>query len=230
MVAIVKFLKPSVLVFSIPKVSRGGFFVGVLVSILILQSLPPAPAFSRNLGRATYWQSYETSYFATLRSYEKLLRIAFDDGKTPIVILGDSTIRGTGAIGNQVWTRRVQNQLEKELENVSVINLAQNAGDLMGPFLYHYLAKRYPKAYFIVQWHFPSEVGLRHPFHYWITSEIMIRDGKDNPAVKHALEIVPIKYSSAADYLRKGPSEEQLSIFMAFLNSSTNYLDLGNWF
>jgi hypothetical protein len=180
--------------------------------------LPPAPAFSPQLGRATYWQSYETSYFATVRTYEELLRSTLAAGNIPIVVFGDSTLRGTGAVGADVWTRLLEQRLQAAEPRIRVLNYAQNAGDLMGPFLFHHLQKKFPDVFFINQWHFSSEVGIRHPFHYWLTSEIALRDGDANPAVKRSFQTVPVK-----------SPEERYAFVLAGANLALNYLDVGNW-
>lgn len=194
------------------------FLAGIFAAVFMLRSLPPAPIYSPQLGRATYWQSYETDYFASLRAYEEPIRKALADGYIPIVVFGDSTIRGSGATKEDLWTRVLEKRLQQENSRVLVLNYAQNAGDLMGPFLYHYLQQRYPEARYIVQWHFSSIVGVRHQFHYWLTSEIALRDGDHNPAVKQSFETVPVT-----------KTEERYAFVMAALNIATNYLDVGNW-
>lgn len=205
-------------------------FLGFLAGLLLIQFVPPAPAFSPSLGRASYWQSYETSYFASLRSYEDIVSKSLNAGQVPLIIFGDSTIRGTGANGTEVWTKVLQAKLQKINPRIKVINFAQNAGDLMGPFLYHHLQKKFPQAYYVVQWHFASEVGVRHPFHYWLTSEIALRDKGANPAVERSFSVVPIWQNEFSYYLSNGFSTEQFSFLMASLNIATNYLDIGNWF
>lgn len=204
--------------------------LGFLTGLLLIQFVPPAPPFSPELGRASYWQSYETSYFATLRSYENIVAKSLDANEIPLIIFGDSTIRGTGANGPEVWTRILQSKVQQVEPRIRVINFAQNAGDLMGPFLYHHLQKKFPSAYYIVQWHFPSEVGVRHPFHYWLTSEIALRDGGKNPAVNRSFNAVPIWKEKLSSNLNFSPSTEQFAFVMAGLNYATNYLDVGNWF
>ena len=204
--------------------------LGFLTGLLLIQFVPPAPPFSPELGRASYWQSYETSYFATLRSYEDIVAKSLDANEIPLIIFGDSTIRGTGANGPEVWTRILQSKLQQVEPRIRVINFAQNAGDLVGPFLYHHLQKKFPSAYYIVQWHFPSEVGVRHPFHYWLTSEIALRDGSKNPAVNRSFATVPIWKEKLSTNLNFSPSPEQFAFVMAGLNYVTNYLDVGNWF
>jgi len=155
---------------------------------------------------------------ASLRSYEQPIRDILAEGNIPVVVFGDSTIRGTGAIGDDVWTRQLEKRLQAANSRVRVLNYAQNAGDLMGPFLYHHLQRIFPQARYIVQWHFASEVGLRHPFHYWLTSEIALRDGRSNPAVLHAFKTVPIS-----------KWDERGAFVLAAFNILTNYLDAGNW-
>jgi hypothetical protein len=194
------------------------FLAGVAAVFIIVRQMPPPPPFSPELGRATYWQSYESSYFASLRSYETLIAKVIARGEVPVVVFGDSTIRGSGATRERVWTSVLEDQLRVANPRIRVLNFAQNAGDLMGPFLYHHLHERFPDAYYIVQWHFASEVGVRHPFHYWLTSEIALRDGKRNPAVRRSLSVVPV-----------AKPEERSAFVMAALNIATNYLDVGNW-
>ena len=194
------------------------FVAGLLAAIFAVRSLPPAPLYSPRLGRATYWQSNESAYFASLRAYEQPIRELLADGYLPIVVFGDSTIRGVGATGEDVWTRQLEKRLQAANPRVRVLNYAQNAGDLMGPFLYHHLQKKFPQAHYIVQWFFPSAVGPRHRFHYWLTSEIVLRDGRENPAVAHSLNTVPV-----------ATQEERLAFALAALNVTTNYLDAGNW-
>ena len=191
---------------------------GFLTALLIVRSLPPAPAFSTELGRATYLQSYETAYFASVRAYEDRLEELLRAGYTPVVVFGDSSIRGSGAVGEEVWTRLLEQRLRVLNPRVRVLNYAQNAGDLMGPFLYHHLQARFPQAYYIVQWHFGSEVGVRHQFHYWLTSEIALRDGQRNPAIRHSFHIVPLR-----------STEEGLTFALAAFDIATHYLDAGNW-
>jgi len=209
---------------------KSHLLVGFLAGLLLVQFVPPAPPFSPNLGRATYWQSYETSYFASLKSYEKVVAESLNSGEIPLIIFGDSTIRGTGANGAEVWTKVLEGKLQQLDPRIEVINLAQNAGDLVGPFLYHHLQRKFPQAYYIVQWHFPSEVGVRHPFHYWLTSEIALRNKQINPAVARSFSIAPIWENKLTSYLRSGFSVEQSSFLLAGMNIATNYLDLGNWF
>lgn len=194
------------------------FLAGLLAAVLAVHSLPPAPIYSPQLGRATYWQSYETAYFASLRAYAQPIRDTLAGGYIPIVVFGDSTIRGTGAIGEDVWTRQLEKRLQIVNSRVRVLNYAQNAGDLMGPFLYHHLQRMFPEARYIVQWHFSSEVGIRHQFHFWLTSEIALRDGNRNPAVVRSFKIVPVTRP-----------DERASFALAALNIPTNYLDVGNW-
>ena len=200
------------------RLSTLAFLLGLIAALLIVHALPPAPPFSPQLGRATYWQSYETSYFASVRAYEELLRSTLAAGNIPIVVFGDSTLRGTGAVGADVWTRLLEQRLQTADPRVRVLNYSQNAGDLMGPFLFHHLQKKFPDAYYINQWHFSSEVGVRHPFHYWLTAEIALRDGNANPAVKHSFHIVPVK-----------TPEERYAFVLAGANIAINYLDVGNW-
>lgn len=194
------------------------FLAGLIGAIIALRSLPPAPIYSPYLKRANYWQSYETSYFASLRAYEEPIKKTLTDGNIPIVIFGDSTLRGTGAIGEDVWSRLLEKQLQEVNSRVRVLNYSQNAGDLMGPFLYHHLQQKYPEARYIVQWHFSSIVGIRHQFHFWLTSEIALLDGNNNPAVAQSFETVPVTRT-----------DERYSFVMAALNIATNYLDVGNW-
>ena len=177
-----------------------------------------APAFSPQLGRANYWQSYESSYFATVRAYEAPIQAILAAGNIPVVVFGDSSIRGAGASGADVWTRCLERRLQAVEPRVRVLNYAQNAGDMMGPLLYHHLQKKFPAIHCLVQWHFASEVGARHPFHYWLTSEIAWRDGKQNPAVQRSFRIVPVS-----------APEERAAFVLAGLNLVTNYLDVGNW-
>jgi hypothetical protein len=224
---LVKFSKFETLFNSIKK---SYLFLGFLTGLLLIQFVPPAPPFSPDLGRASYWQSYETSYFATLRSYENIIAKAIDAKEIPLIIFGDSTIRGTGANGSEVWTRVLETKLQQSNPRIKVINFAQNAGDIMGPFLYHHLQRKFPEAYYIVQWHFSSEVGVRHPFHYWLTSEIALRDGGKNPAVERSFAVVPVWKEELSTNFRIGPSTEQFAFVMAGLNVATNYLDVGNWF
>lgn len=200
------------------RVATGVFICGLVVALLAIRSLPPAPPFSPGLARASYRQSYETSYFASLRSYEQPIRRILADGNIPVVVFGDSTIRGTGAVGGEVWTRLLEQRLRAANPRVRVLNYAQNAGDLMGPFLYHHLQRKFPQVHYVVQWHFASEVGVRHPFHLWLTSEIALRDGKDNPAVLRSFKTVPVT-----------KWEEQATFVLAAFNMLTNYLDAGNW-
>lgn len=206
-----------------------GFLAGLVVALLVIRVLPPAPAFSPQLGRATYLQSYETSYFATVRAYEAPIAAILSKGLIPVVVFGDSSIRGTGAAGDEVWTRVLEHRLQAVEPRVRVVNYAQNAGDLMGPFLFHHLQRKFPDARYIVQWHFPSEVGVRHPFHFWLTSEIALRDGNENPAVKHSYAVVPAWYNEPYAFVSAGLSEEDYSFALASLNIATNYLDVGNW-
>jgi hypothetical protein len=194
------------------------FLGGVATAMLITRAVPPAPIYSSHLGRATYWQSYETSYFASLQAYEKPIRDLLAQGLVPVVVFGDSTIRGTGATDEGIWTRELEKQLHAVNPRVRVLNYAQNAGDLMGPFLYHYLQKRFPQARYIVQWHFSSEVGMRHQFHFWLTSEIALRDGQRNPAVTRSFNLV-----------RVTRPDERASFVLAGLNVLTHYLEAGNW-
>jgi lysophospholipase L1-like esterase len=205
------------------------FLAGLATALLLVRALPPAPAFSPQLARATYLQSYETSYFATLRSYEAPISAILSEGLIPVVVFGDSTIRGTGATGNRVWTRVLEHRLQAFEPRVRVLNYAQNAGDLLGPFLFHHLQQKFPEARYIVQWHFPGEVGVRHPFHFWLTSEIALRDGKENPAIKRSHLVQPVWNTDPLAFLYKGLSEEQYSFVLAGLNIVTNYLDAGNW-
>jgi hypothetical protein len=200
------------------RLSTLAFLAGIVVTLVIVRRLPPAPPYAPALGRATYWQSYETSYFSSVRSYEQAVERVLASGLVPVVVFGDSTIRGSGATGDRVWTRVLEKRLQTANPRVRVLNFAQNAGDLMGPFLYHHLREKYPDAYYIMQWHFSSEVGIRHPFHYWLTSEIALRDGKRNPAVRRSFPLVPVT-----------KPEERNAFVMAALNIATNYLDIGNW-
>lgn len=211
------------------RLSALSFLIGFVVALLIVRALPPAPAFSPQLGRATYLQSYETSYFATVRAYEAPIAAILSDGLIPVVVFGDSSIRGTGAAGDEVWTRVLERRLQAVESRVRVVNYAQNAGDLVGPFLFHHLQRKFPDARYIVQWHFPSEVGVRHPFHFWLTSEIALRDGNENPAVKHSYAIVPAWYNEPYAFVSAGLREEHYSFALASLNIATNYLDAGNW-
>ena len=192
--------------------------LGTCAVILLLRRVPPAPVFSPALGRATYWQSYETSYFASLRSYEEQVGRILAEGNTPVVVFGDSTFRGTSAAGQDVWTRILERWLRESDPRIRVVNYAQNAGDLMGPFLYHHLRRIYPQAYYVMQWHFSSEVGVRHPFHFWLTSEIALRDGDTNPAVRISYPISPVKTEA-----------ERSAFALAATNLASNYLDVGNW-
>lgn len=194
------------------------FLAGLLTAIWLVRQMPQAPIYSAELGRATYWQSYETSYFASLRAYEGPIRRALAEGYVPIVVFGDSTLRGTGAVGPDIWTRVLERRLQERNRRVRVLNYAQNAGDLMGPFLYHHLQSKFPEARYIMQWHFSSEVGIRHQFHYWLTSEIILRDGRQNPAVRYSLAVTPV--TTAA---------ERASFVLAAANIATNYLEAGNW-
>jgi|GEM_PF-3117806 len=194
------------------------FLAGMVAAVIAVRSLPPAPIFSPSLGRATYWQSYETAYFASVRAFEEPIRDLLAGGYIPIIIFGDSTIRGAGATGDEVWTRQLEKRLQSVNPRVRVLNYAQNAGDLMGPFLYHHLQKKFPQARYIVQWHFSSEVGIRHQFHFWLTSEIALRDGDENPAVRRSFKLVPVTR----------PDERNSFVLSAF-NIATNYLDVGNW-
>lgn len=200
------------------RLATGAFMAGLVAAILAVRALPPAPIYSPQLGRATYLQSYETAYFASLRAYEQPIRDTLAGGYIPIVVFGDSSIRGTGAAGEDVWTRQLEKRLQTVNSRVRVLNYAQNAGDLVGPFLYHHLQQKFPEARYIVQWHFPSEVGVRHQFHYWLTSEIALCDGQQNPAIRASLKIVPVtKWEERATYV------------LAAFNVLTNYLDAGNW-
>lgn len=205
------------------------FLAGLATALVLVRALPPAPAFSPQLARATYWQSYETSYFATLRSYEAPIAELVSGGLIPVVVFGDSTIRGTGATGDEVWTRVLERRLQAVEPRVRVVNYAQNAGDLLGPFLFHHLQKKFPDARYIVQWHFPGEVGARHPFHLWLTSEIALRDGKENLAIKRSHFVQPVWYTKPHAFVYAGLSEEHYSFALAGLNIATNYLDAGNW-
>lgn len=210
--------------------SIASFLAGLVVALLMVRALPPAPVFSPQLARATYWQSYETSYFATVRAYEAPIAAFLSEGLIPVVVFGDSCIRGTGAAGDEVWTRVLERRLQAVEPRARVINFAQNAGDLMGPFLYHHLQRKFPNAYYIVQWHFPSEIGVRHPFHFWLTSEIALRDGNINPAVKHAYTAVPIWTIQFPTFgLADLGKEEHYAFVFAALNIASNYLDAGNW-
>jgi hypothetical protein len=184
----------------------------------LMHWLPPPPPFSPSLNRANYNQSYETNYFASLRSYEFLVKRAIQEGRIPVVVFGDSTIRGTGAVGRNVWTSRLEEEVRQADPRIMVINYAQNAGDLLGPFLYYYLRARYPDAYYVLQWSIAKEIGVRHPFHYWLTSEIALRDGNSNPAVKLSFATVPVT-----------TGEERDSFVLAGMNIATNFRDLGNW-
>lgn len=200
--------------------TKFAYLLGIAFALVMLRMVPPAPPFSEKLGRATYWQSYETSYFASLRSYEVPVEKVLSAGDIPVIVFGDSAIRGTGAVSADVWTRILERKLQETNPRIRVINYAQNAGDLLAPFLYHYLQKRYPDAYYIVQWPLSSETGVRHPFHFWLTSEIMLRDGESNPACKHSFATVPRGSTSEA---------ENYAFVLASLNILTNYLDWGNW-
>ncbi len=200
------------------RLSTTVFLAGFVSAILLVRQIPPAPVFSPQLRRANYWQSYESAYFASLRAYEQPIHDLLRDGYIPIVVFGDSSIRGTGAVGDAVWTRQLEQRLQAVNARVRVVNYAQNAGDLMGPFLFHHLQAKFPAAYYIVQWHFSSEVGVRHPFHMWLTSEIALRDGDNNPAVHHSFKIVPVT-----------SPEERYTFVLAGLDILTHYLDAGNW-
>lgn len=194
------------------------FLAGLACAVLLLRQVPPPPPFSPQRARASYWQSYETAYFASLRSYEQLVQDVIDEGRVPVVVFGDSSIRGAGARDDHVWTRILERRLQAVNPRVRVLNFAQNAGDLLAPFLYHHLRQRFPSARYIVQWPFGSEVGRRHQFHFWLTSEIALRDGRSNPAVNHAYAQLPVKRT-----------DERLSFILAGLNIATNCLDVGNW-
>ena len=200
------------------RLSTAVFLAGFLSALLLVRLLPPAPPFSPQIGRASYWQSYETAYFASVRAYEQPIGDLLKAGYIPIVVFGDSSIRGTGAMGEAIWTRQLELRLQAVKSRVRVVNYAQNAGDLMGPFLFHHLQAKFPAAYYIVQWHFSSEVGVRHPFHFWLTSEIALRDGAKNPAVHHSFQTVPVT-----------STEERFSFMLAGLNVLTDYLEVGNW-
>lgn len=206
------------------------FILGFLTPVFLTHFLPPAPPFSPVLGRATYHQSYETSYFSSVRGYENLISKAYAAGEIPLIVFGDSSIRGTGASKDRVWTTRLEKDLRKIQPNIRVINFAQNAGDLVGPFLYHHLYTKFPNAYYIVQWNYPAQVGVRHPFHYWLTSEILLRDGNKNPVVKKSYEVVRLLPNDLTiDTFKNYNYPEIYSLLLAGLNIGMNYLDAGNW-
>lgn len=195
--------------------------VGVIVGLQVTRLFPAPPVFSHEIGRATYSQSYENNYFASLRSFNQKIEEVVGAGRTPVIVLGDSTFRGTGANGENVWTFRLQQLLARANPSLSVINFSQNGGDLLAPYLFYYFHKRFPTAIFVVGWHPTNNSMARHPFHYWLTSEIILRDGRANPAVAIGLDKVPINASSPT---------EGMSLVMAAVNIVAPYLDLGNFF
>lgn len=192
---------------------------GIIAGLQISRLFPAPPVFSDWLGRATYYQSYENNYFASLRSFDEHISRVVKSGRTPVIVLGDSTMRGTGAGGPNVWTVQLQQRLAASNSSLTVINFAQNAGDLLAPYLFYHFYEKYPTAIFVWGWHHTNVSMLRHPFHFWLTSEIILRDGRDNPAVAIGLDETPINTTS--------PSEWG-SLVLAGLNIITPYLDVGN--
>jgi hypothetical protein len=194
--------------------------LGLLLGTQIMRLFPAPPVFSERLGRITQFQSYENGYFATLRSFTEHVDRLAAKGLTPVIVLGDSAFRGTGAAGDNVWTRRLQTYLSSYDPLLRVVNFAQNAGDLSAPYLFYHFYERFPQAIFVMQWHHTNRSMLRHPFHFWLTSEIILRDGRKNPAVEIGLDKTPINTSSPT---------EGMSLVMAGMNIIAPYLDLGNY-
>jgi hypothetical protein len=192
-------------------------FAGVVTGLQTMRFFSAPPVFSERLGRITNLQSYENNYFASLRSFTQQITRIVNSGLIPVIVLGDSTFRGTGATGNDVWTVRLQQHLSQINPALKVINLSQNAGDLVAPYLFYHWYREFPQAIFVVQWHYSNHDMVRHPFTYWLTSEIILRDGRTNPAVVSGLDRVPI--TSAAEWG---------SLIMAAMNIVAPYLDLGN--
>lgn len=190
---------------------------GVAVGLQVMRFFPAPPVFSERLGRITNLQSYENNYFASLRSFTQKITRTLNSGRIPVIVLGNSTFRGTGATGNDVWTVRLQQYLVHIDPALEVINFSQNAGDLIAPYLFYHWYREFPQAIFVLQWHYTNHDFVRHPFTYWLTSEIILRDGRSNPAVARGLDRVPI--TSAAEWG---------SLIMAAVNIVAPYLDLGN--
>ena len=191
--------------------------LGLVAGLQAMRLVPAPPVFSERLGRITHLQSYENNYFASLRSFEHHVARVIASGRTPVIVLGDSTFRGTGAAGGNVWTARLQQHLTSVDPALHVINFSQNAGDLIAPYFFYHFQALFPQALFVVQWHYTNRNMERHPFTQWLTSEIILRDGRDSPAVRIGLKRVPI-----------GASAEWWSLIMARVNIAAPYLDLGN--
>jgi hypothetical protein len=60
---------------------------------------------------------------------------------------------------------------------------------------------------------------LRHPLHFWLTSDIILRDGSSNPAVAIGLDKTPINTTSPTEWLY---------LVMAGVNIVAPHLDFGN--
>jgi len=193
--------------------------IGIITGLQVARVFPAPPVFSDRFGRLTHYQSYENNYFASLRSFTEHVARVVDSGRTPVIVLGDSAIRGTCAAGDNVWTARLQQHLALVDPSLSVINFAQNAGDLLAPYFFYHFYKKFPQAIFVLGWHHTNASMLRHPFHFWLTSEIILRDGRDNPAVAIGLDETPINSTSPTEWL---------SLVMAAMNIVAPYLDLGN--
>jgi len=192
--------------------------LGLVMGTQVPRLFPPPPVFSEHLGRINHLQSCERAYFASLRAFTHTLDGIVAAGRVPVVAIGDSTFRGTGADGANVWTARLQRELQTLDPAYQVVNFSQNGGDLIAPFLFFHFHKLFPTALFVMQWNYSNGgIGIRHPSHLWLSSEIMLRDGDANPAVRLALRKVPIE-----------TDQEWLSLVMAGLNIAVPYLDFGN--
>jgi hypothetical protein len=191
--------------------------LGVAAGLQVMRLFPPPPVFSEQHGRITHFQSYENNYFASLRSFTHHVARVVEVGRIPVIVLGDSSFRGTGATGGNVWTARLQQHVKSINPALHVINFSQNAGDLIAPYFFYHLQALFPQALFVVQWNYTNSAMERHPFTYWLTSEIILRDWHSSPAVDIGLKRMPLR------------SAEWPTIIMAAVNIAAPYLDLGNY-
>jgi hypothetical protein len=158
--------------------------LGIIVGSQTGRLVHPAPAYSDLLGRASYHISFRNNYFAGLKSFEEKVDKVIEQGRVPLIVLGDSTIRGTGARTENVWTWVLQKMLDQHHGlNFKVLNFAQDGGDRVGPFMFFHLYERYPQARFVVQWQLGEKIGTRSPSHIWITDQIILDDWTKNYAV-----------------------------------------------
>ncbi|HEX2852222.1 MAG TPA: hypothetical protein VHO24_03210 [Opitutaceae bacterium] len=206
-----------------PKTVLVGVLVG-FVGLCLLGRRAAREDLHKDFTRFTQWVSPETKYYVTVNEMMSIVRTKAKPGQILVIVGGNSVFRGVGQPPDQLWTKRLQENLG---DAYCVVNFAFNGSGITdgGAVAAEALRKEFPKQIYMAnaaptQWPIPDGT-ITYRFVYWDAYHkgLLIDDPARTATINHFNALPP--YSGGFKELTMREQLDRWFYFQDYWNDVT---------